>query len=166
MNCFEDSIRPCYEPEGCQAFLAYILPDAIAARQSDGCSAVVAEWENELIGVLELREFSHISMFFVDPEFQCGGIGRRLLTRAVTLIRKARPELAELTVFAAPRAVEAYRHLGFTADGPETAESGVPLHADAAKTSIKKYNSRLQCSKMLILYGQGSRNLSKTGGCE
>lgn len=125
VNCFEDSIRPCYEPEGCQAFLAYILPDAIAARQSDGCSAVVAEWENELIGVLELREFSHISMFFVDPEFQCGGIGRRLLTRAVTLIRKARPELAELTVFAAPRAVEAYRHLGFTVDGPETVESGV-----------------------------------------
>ncbi|UKI30702.1 MAG: GNAT family N-acetyltransferase [Lentisphaeria bacterium] len=76
---------------GCQAFLAYILPDAIAARQSDGCSAVVAEWENELIGVLELREFSHISMFFVDPEFQCGGIGRRLLTRAVTLIRKSAP---------------------------------------------------------------------------
>ncbi len=125
LACFEDSIRPCYEPDGCQAFLAYILPEAIAARQSDGCSAIVAEWESEVIGVLELRDFSHISMFFVDPEFQCSGIGRRLLTRAVTLSCKARPELAELTVFAAPCAVEAYRHLGFAAAGPETVESGV-----------------------------------------
>lgn len=125
LACFEDSIRPCYEPDGCQAFLAYILPEAIAARQSDGCSAIVAEWEGEVIGVLELRDFSHISMFFVDPEFQCSGIGRRLLTRAVTLSSKARPELAELTVFAAPRAVEAYGHLGFSVDGPEQLESGV-----------------------------------------
>ena len=125
LACFEDSIRPCYEPDGCQAFLAYILPEAIAARQSDGCSTIVAEWEHEVIGVLELRDFSHISMFFVEPEFQCGGIGRRLLTRAVTLCGKARPDLTELTVFAAPRAVEAYRHLGFSADGPERVESGV-----------------------------------------
>ena len=125
LACFEDSIRPCYEPDGCQAFLAYILPEAIAARQSDGCSTIVAEWEHEVIGVLELRDFSHISMFFVEPEFQCGGIGRRLLTRTVTLCGKARPDLTELTVFAAPRAVEAYRHLGFSADGPERVESGV-----------------------------------------
>ncbi|WP_294435196.1 GNAT family N-acetyltransferase [uncultured Victivallis sp.] len=125
LACFEDSIRPCYEPDGCQAFLAYILPEAIAARQSDGCSTIVAEWEHEVIGVLELRDFSHISMFFVEPEFQCGGIGRRLLTRAVTLCGKAQPDLTELTVFAAPRAVEAYRHLGFSADGPERVESGV-----------------------------------------
>ena len=99
-----------------------LSPEAIAARQSDGCSTIVAEWEHEVIGVLELRDFSHISMFFVEPEFQCG---RRLLTRAVTLCGKARPDLTELTVFAAPRAVEAYRHLGFSADGPERVESGV-----------------------------------------
>ena len=109
VNCFEDSIRPCYEPEGCQAFLAYILPDAIAARQSDGCSAVVAEWENELIGVLELREFSHISMFFVDPEFQCGGIGRRLLEYGAEHYG-----IREVTVNEQnPQAVGFYEHMGF-----------------------------------------------------
>ena len=88
--------------------------------------AEVHVWEENgaVQGFLGLQG-EYLAGIFVRREARSRGIGRRLLTRAVTLIRKARPELAELTVFAAPRAVEAYRHLGFTVDGPETVESGV-----------------------------------------
>ena len=122
---FEQSIRQYYSEEGVAAFLAYIFPAAIAERQRNGCQMAVAELEGEIIGAVELRDFEHVSMLFVLPEFQCCGIARRLLTRAVTLLKKARPEVNLLTVFAAPGAVEAYRHLGFLPDGAEREESGI-----------------------------------------
>ena len=114
---FEQSIRQYYSEEGVAAFLAYIFPAAIAERQRNGCQMAVAELEGKIIGAVEL--------LFVLPEFQCCGIARRLLTRAVTLLKKARPEVKLLTVFAAPGAVEAYRHLGFLPDGAEREESGI-----------------------------------------
>ena len=115
VNCFEDSIRPCYEPEGCQAFLAYILPDAIAARQSDGCSAVVAEWENELIGVLELREFSHPGRD-ADPQSAPG-------TRGTDGVRRS----------ACHRSLPPSRIHGRR---PGNGRIRSPFYADAAETSI------------------------------
>ncbi len=131
VRCFETSIRPYYTPEGCQLFGAYILPDEIAKRQADDCLMVVAVSGGELVGVLELRDFAHLSMFFVDPDFQSCGIGRRLLQRAFTLLRKLHPKQRELTVFSAPGAVDVYRHLGFEVNGEEQFLSGVhyiPMH--------------------------------------
>ncbi len=122
---FEQSIRQHYSAEGVAAFLAYIFPASIAERQQNGCQMAVAELDGDIVGVVELRDFEHVSMLFVLPEFQCCGIARRLLARMVSLQKKVRPEVKQLTVFAAPGAVEAYRHLGFLPDGAERAEAGI-----------------------------------------
>ena len=124
-RCFEDSIRPFYTEEGCLLFHTYVLPVQILERSSSGALILVAEEEKEITGVVELREKNHISMLFVSPEFQQCGIGRKLLERIWKLAVKLDSGLSGLTTFAAPGAVEAYRHWGFTADGPETVESGV-----------------------------------------
>ncbi len=124
-ECFEAAIRPYYSDEGRLAFGAYILPESIVERQHSGCQMVVAESDGEIVGVIELREFRHISMLFVAPCFQCCGIARRLLARAATLARRVHPELEVLTVFAAPNALEAYHHLGFCETGEEKCVSGI-----------------------------------------
>ncbi len=122
---FDQFIRDDYSEEGQQEFARYINWEAIAARQSQDCQLLLAEQGEALIGVLELRDFRHISMLFVAPEAQRQGIARSLLDRALTLVRRVRPDLAGVTVFSSPFAVPVYRKLGFTPTGPETTVHGI-----------------------------------------
>ena len=122
---FDQFIRDDYNEEGQQMFARYIDPEAIARHQCEGCQMLLAETAGTLAGILEMRDFRHISMLFVDPEFQRRGIARSLIDRAVTLIRRVHPDLACVTVFASPFAVPIYGRLGFTAAGPETTVQGI-----------------------------------------
>ena len=123
--CFENSIRPFYAEEGALLFHTYVLPVQLCERASQGALLLVAEEEKEIIGIAELRDGNHLSMFFVTPEFQNCGVGRKLLERLWTLAKKLNHSLDHFSTYAAPGAVEAYRHLGFAPTGPETIESGV-----------------------------------------
>lgn len=123
--CFEQSIRPFYTEEGRLLFAGYILPPEILNRIREGAVVLVADAGESLAGVLEIREGKHLSMLFVDPEFQGCGIARQLLERAAKFLLKIAPDEKELRVFAAPGAVAAYRALGFTETGNETFESGI-----------------------------------------
>ena len=123
--CFENSIRPFYTETGALLFHTYVFPQQICERASQGALLLVAEEEGCIIGVAELRDGNHLSMFFTAPEFQNCGIGRKLLERLWKLAKKIDPSIRNFTAYAAPGAVEAYRHLGFEAIGPEMEESGV-----------------------------------------
>ena len=123
--CFEDSMRPFYTEEGGRNFAAYIYPEAIARRQSREHLMFVALLDGEIIGLIELEEFRHISMLFVSPEFQQCGIASRLLERALRFAKKASPGLAEITVYSSPGAVGAYLAWGFVESAPACEASGV-----------------------------------------
>ena len=124
-RCFEESIRPFYTEEGALLFYTYILPQQLCERAANGALLLVAEEDGNVIGVAELRDGNHLSMFFVEPEFQNSGIGRKLLEKLWGLAKKLDHSIKGFTTYAAPGAVEAYRHLGFEATGAETLESGV-----------------------------------------
>ena len=123
--CFENSIRPYYTEEGALLFHTYVLPLQLCERASNGALLLVAAEEKNVIGIAELRDGCHLSMFFVAPDFQNCGIGRKLLERLWNLAKKRNRSLEYFTTYAAPGAVEAYTHLGFAPTGPETMESGV-----------------------------------------
>lgn len=123
--CFEDSMRPFYTEEGVRNFAAYIYPEAIARRQSGTHLMFVAALAGEIVGLIELEEFRHISMLFVSPEFQQCGIATRLLERALRFAKKASPGLAEITTFSSPGAIGAYRAWGFVETASECEASGV-----------------------------------------
>ena len=124
-ECFDRFIRPLYSEEGVRSFAAYVYPEALAKRQSENCQMFVAELGSEIAGVIELRDFRHISMLFVTPELHNCGIATRLLERALRMAKKAVPELAEITVFSAPGAVKVYRAWGFVETAPETVAGGI-----------------------------------------
>ena len=123
--CFEDSMRPFYTEEGGRNFAAYLYPEALAKRQSGGYLMFVAALGEEIVGLIELEHFRHVSMLFVSPEYQQSGIATRLLERALRFAKKASPGLAEITVFSSPGAVGAYRAWGFVESAPECEASGV-----------------------------------------
>ncbi len=122
---FQTQVAPLYTEEGVRAFLDYIDPDQLAGRAARDHELVAAEdaETGDILGVAELRRCTHIALLFVGAEAQRGGVGRVLLeyVRSRCLSRGRRI----LTVNAAPNAVSAYEHLGFSVQGPEREESGI-----------------------------------------
>lgn len=126
-SCFDEALRPYYEEDGCRLFFAYIAPGEIAARQSHGAQLFLAETpEGRLAGMLEMRNFSHISMLFTGKEFRRMGVARSLIDRVTPLaLRMHGAEFGGLTLLAVPGAVPVYRKLGFREEGPEQMACGV-----------------------------------------
>jgi predicted GNAT family N-acyltransferase len=75
--------------------------------------------------MIDVKANHHISIFFVEPSYMGKGIGRGLLTRAITLCQKEEPDLKEIQVHSSPWAVPVYSKLGFSPDGPEQEQRGI-----------------------------------------
>jgi predicted GNAT family N-acyltransferase len=123
---FTTDVAPSYKAEGVSEFLRYAAPEALAARLVKGNAALLAEDQHhELVGVAEVRDFSHISLLFVRGAKQRQGIGRALVSGAVQLCRDRRPDGATITVNASPNSVDAYERYGFVSTGPEQERNGI-----------------------------------------
>jgi len=97
----------------------------MAMRAQSNHIALIAETKGELIGVIEMKDFNHISLLFVEGERQRQGIGRQLLQEILEIARRYKPDLSEVDVHSSPNAVDAYERLGFQAIGPEKLENGI-----------------------------------------
>jgi len=61
--------------------------------------------------MIEVREERHITMFFVEKEFQGTGVGQELLRRALAICLRRNPKLSKITVNSSPNAVKIYERL-------------------------------------------------------
>jgi GNAT superfamily N-acetyltransferase len=122
---FHGSVAPLYSQEGIDEFLRYVDPDLMAKRAAVNHLTLIAECEGDLVGLIEVRDFNHVSLLFVASGCQGKGIGKQLFHEAMQIIRgnKARPY--EVTVHSSPNAVTAYERLGFCAEGGEKVEHGI-----------------------------------------
>ena len=122
---FNTQVAPLYTEEGVNTFLDYIDPDQLAGRAGRDHELVAAEnaETGEILGVAELRRCTHIALLFVRSEMQRAGVGRELFEHVRSRCRSRGRRI--LTVNAAPNAVAAYEHLGFSVQGPEREESGI-----------------------------------------
>ena len=79
---------------------------------------------NKLVGLIALKNNSHISLLFVDGNYHRKGIGRNLV---MTVIDYSALKLHtdELTVNASPYAVEFYHKLGFIDTSEVISSDGV-----------------------------------------
>ncbi len=122
---FSEFVAPQYSDEGVVEFLSYADARSMARRVQSDHTVLLAEIDGELVGVIETRNFRHISLLFVSREYQRRGIARRLIMKALKIARIANPGLSSLTVKSSPNAVGAYEALGFKGEGPEIQESGI-----------------------------------------
>jgi len=122
---FEEFIAPGYTEEGRQEFLRYARAGALLERMQAGNATLVACAGSQIVGVLQARDGSHISMLFVEKAFQGRGISRALLSRAIALARKANPDVAQMTLNSSPYALPIYEKLGFRATTAEQIQNGI-----------------------------------------
>ncbi len=122
---FDDAVAPTYSTEGNQEFYKYIELDAITDRYSGNHWMLQAKQDNNLVGVIEIRDNHHLSMLFVDTKKQRQGIGKKLLNAAILKIKDAVPNQKSLTVHSSPNSTTAYERFGFKQIADEKTVSGI-----------------------------------------
>ncbi|KAA9000930.1 GNAT family N-acetyltransferase [Stenotrophomonas cyclobalanopsidis] len=112
MAAFSDAVAPWLSAQGVATFTQVAAADAFAERLQGDNHILVAEREDRIIGVIELKEGRHLAMLFVDPACQGQGIGHALLQAVLPHLRAP-----GMSVRASLNAVPAYQRYGFVIDG-------------------------------------------------
>ena len=123
MAGFDEFVRPDLSFEGVAEFERSAR--AFVLDRPPGHRLWVAEMGNELVGMLDMRDGSHIALFFVEPGHTRRGVGGRLLEHAIDKCREVDAHLPAVTVNSSPWAVPVYRRLGFEAMDDEREHSGI-----------------------------------------
>ena len=124
-SVFVRSVAPLYTKKGRRNFRDYFDPKAISLRIKSDHFVLLAEEDGRVDGMIEIRRHRHVSLLFVEPEWQGMGLGKELLRRALEICRSAEPDLREITVNSSPNAVGAYGRMGFETTGREQTINGV-----------------------------------------
>lgn len=116
---------PDYTSEGIAEFSKYNLPSKMVERIQNDHFALLALYDGEIVGVIEIRKNKHVSLFFVSPHFQGQGIGKQLWLKAMQRCMEIEKNLEEVTVNSSPYAEKIYEKLGFNKSGPEQTVCGL-----------------------------------------
>jgi len=114
-----------YTKEGIRNFFDFITDDSLYVAFLRGdYQMMVAVDGVRIIGAGTIRNRNRLSLLFVDEEYHRRGVGRALING---LCRYLRDEAGEhqMSLKAAPYAVDFYRRLGFRTVGPEEEYSGI-----------------------------------------
>lgn len=122
---FNDFIAPGYDPQGIDEFLHYIRGSAIALRLKRNHFMRVAATSQKIVGVIEVRDYHHISLLFVERAFQRQGIAKILMQQAIAVCLREEPDLKSITVHSDPQALLAYEAMGFQVTGTERLDNGI-----------------------------------------
>jgi GNAT superfamily N-acetyltransferase len=114
-----------YPPEGVREFLGYVRPELLSERSRLNHFTLVATRDEEILGMIEVRDFSHVCLFFVKKELHGNGIGRELMKRALAICRSENAALTAVDVNSSPNSVVVYERIGFSRTGPEKAVNGI-----------------------------------------
>jgi predicted N-acetyltransferase YhbS len=105
---FSTSVADSLPQEGVLTFAKIASSVAFLKRMKEDNLMLIAECDSKIVGVIELKEGRHIAMLFVEPSEQMKGIGRKLLSSALSYAK-----VGTVTVSASLSSVPMYRKYGF-----------------------------------------------------
>ena len=124
-SVFDEFVAPLFSDEGIREFKSFIEPPRLRERLSSNSFILVADSDVEMVGVIGVRDWSHVFLLFVKGDQQRKGIARLLLAEALKRCQTAKPDLEQITVNSSPNAVGAYRRMGFIPTSEEQLANGV-----------------------------------------
>ena len=126
-NVFNEFVGKDYSNDGNKTFLEYIEPRRIMEGFNNGINQYfVAKNNNEIIGILETKNYNHISLFFVKKEFHGQGIGKTLFGNFVKIIKQnCNNEIKTITVNSSFFAEKIYAKLGFVKTDEMQEKNGI-----------------------------------------
>ncbi len=120
---FDEYILHDVTEEGAKEFLR-AAREMIYDRPA-GHFILVSESRGVVSGMIDVRNNSHLCLFFVAREFQRKGVGKGLLDQAIRKCVAQDPGVSEIEVHASLFAVPIYKRLGFREVKPEQIVNGI-----------------------------------------
>jgi GNAT superfamily N-acetyltransferase len=108
---YDEFVAPDYSEEGNIHFYEFIKPENILERVNKGNIIFTAKNGKKIIGMIELKDYNHICLLFVDRQFQGLGIARDLFNKILALVKKK--DFRIIDVHSSLFAVPVYQRLGF-----------------------------------------------------
>ena len=125
-SVFEEFEAPGYKQEGIDEFKNFILPENITTLCNNGQFFVLCcKNSDEIIGVIAMRDNSHISLLFVKKEYHRNGIAHKLFNIALEKCYDKDHNLQTITVNSSPCAVKIYEKMGFLKKDLEQEINGI-----------------------------------------
>ncbi|MBW9259792.1 MAG: GNAT family N-acetyltransferase [Candidatus Thiodiazotropha sp. (ex. Lucinisca nassula)] len=128
VSAFAESVARGLSQEGIDTFYDLSTPEAFSKRLTEHNKLFVCEDQDEILGMIELKEGRHVAMLFVSPDCQKQGIGRKLVSAALKYSR-----VRSVTVSASLQSVPVYTKYGFCVVGEEEGKEGlryIPMKID------------------------------------
>lgn len=122
-SVFDEFVAPDYSEEGRENFFRLVTSGYLEKLYTRNGFVLGAFNDDSIVGMIAIRDFNHISLLFVDRQFQKKGIGRSLFLAASQIIESQ--SLTDLHVHSSPFAVPFYKSIGFTGIGVECIEGGI-----------------------------------------
>ncbi len=116
---------PEYRAEGVRNFYSFISDPVLEKMFRKGEYIAFGAFDNEkIVGILGIRDKSHISLLFVDTDYHKQGIASALISRVFDYLRM---ELGaqKATVNSSPYAVGFYHKMGFHDTDLEITKDGI-----------------------------------------
>ena len=136
LRVFDSFVAPSYCEEGINEFKSNITVEKLKKRSEENHFILLARHADKIVGMIDIRENHHISLFFVDIAFQNKKIGKTLFRKAVTLCRGRGSELNQISVNSSPYAVPIYEKMGFRKTDDEQIKNGMRFFPMSLKPEV------------------------------
>ena len=114
-----------YSPEGVKNFENFITDTTLYRMFVMGAYQMFVALDGEkIVGMITLRDMTHISLLFVDEKYHRQGIGRALMLYLENYLL-TELQASRVTVNASPYGVDFYHRLGFRDLYPEQKKDGI-----------------------------------------
>ena len=110
---FDELVAIDYNEEGINEFYTQINPLSLLERLKGKFYTCIAVYDNKVVGLIQFKDYNHISLFFVEKSFQQKGIGKTLFLKSLNNCIETKLSINTITVNSSPFAVKIYERLGF-----------------------------------------------------
>lgn len=124
---FDQFVAVDYGDEGQKTFQDYLKHKAqdIEEEMTAKTKKIWGAYQHgRPIGIIALKNTNHISLLFVDPNYHCQGVAKRLFSFLRGYLA-AQGQKGKITVNSSPYAVEVYRRLGFKVTDSLQEQNGI-----------------------------------------
>lgn len=125
---FDEFEAPDYSEEGIENFYKFACKENLEPKLNENFRIKVTVIENQIVGMIGYRDYSHVALLFVDKEFHKLGIAKNLFMEMMVDCMKNNENLEKITVNSSPYGLGFYKKMNFIQLGEQKEVDGIKFY--------------------------------------